>query len=469
MPFKWEDIDLDVKVFRNLDEDVLRRSAVTLENAFINEAKGHTRFPGLKGFANLPGGKVYLHDWRDDMIAVTTAGQIFRLDENGVKTDITGVIPTGTGRVTFAKTDDQLAMAAGGDIIQYAGGKTQILSTDAPPSTHIAYLAGFLLAIEANSGRFFHSAPGAFTKWDPLDVFTAEYNPDPLVAMIVTEFGEALLGGKESIEQHEPFPGGDRPFFRRWSLGQGVSAPYTLVSADNGVWAINRLEEFIRFSGQSGKPQSDDIALLLSKVDDFSDAWAAVPNNLFGQKFIILSFPEATNAYGTKGLTLLHDIRQKRWSFLYGWDNTLQLPDRYPMNSYYSLWGRHFAGGFNGEILEFDDQTFQNDGLPQPMLYRTAHNDQFGRIRLDDVRMRIKRGVGGFNDSNPPLIQFRIRRDNLIWSKWQLKSLGAAGQNDMYLYFGQQGLAHTFQFEYRVTDPVNIQIAALQIRRTQIG
>ena len=469
MPFKWEDIELDVKVFRNLDEDVLRRSAVTLENGFINEAKGHTRFPGLKRFATLPGGKVYLHDWREDMIAVTTAGQIFRLDENAVKEDIAGVVPTGAGRVIFAKTDDQLAMAAGGEIVQYAGDKTEVLSTDAPPSTHIAYLAGFLIAIENNSGRFFHSAAGAFRSWDPLDVFTAEYNPDPLVAMIVTEFGEALLAGNRSIEQHEPFPGGDRPFFRRWSLGQGVSAPYTLVSADNGVWAINRLEEFVRFSGQASKPQSDDVALLLSKVTDFTDAWAAVLNNLFGQKFIILSLPQATNAYGSKGLTLLYDIRQKRWSFLYGWDDTLRLPAIYPMNSYYALWGRHFAGGFNGEIYEFDDTVFDNDSLIQTMLYRTAHSDQFGRIRLDDVRMRIKRGVGGYNDTTPPVIQFRVRRDNLVWSKWQDKSLGLAGENDMYIYFGAQGSGHTFQFEYRVTDAVNVQIAALQIRKTQIG
>jgi hypothetical protein len=289
------------------------------------------------------------------------------------------------------------------------------------------------------------------------------------VALLVTEFGEALLAGKASIEQHEPFPGGDRPFFRRWSVGQGVSAPYTLVSADNGVWAVNRLGEFVRFSGQSSKPQSDDVALLLSKVDNFSDAWAALTNNLFGQKFIVLTLPQATNPYGTKGLTLLFDIRQKRWSFLYGWDDDLKLPSLYLMNSYHALWGRHFAGGYNGEILEFDDTVFTNDGMIQPMLYRTAHNDQFGRIRLDDLRMRIKRGVGGYNDPDPPLIQLRVRRDALAWGKWQMKSLGFAGQNDPYIYFGQQGLGHTFQFEYRVTDPVNVQIAAMQIRATQIG
>ncbi len=469
MPFKWEDIELDTKVFRNLDEDVLRRSAVTLENAFINEAKGHSRFPGLNRFATLPGGKVFLHDWREDMVAVTTAGKIFRLDENGNTEDITGVIPTGTGRVTFAKTDDQLAMAAGGDIVQYAGKRTEILSTGAPRSTHIGYLAGYLLAIENNSGRFYHSAAGAFRDWDPLDVFTAEYNPDPLVALLITEFGEALLAGKASIEQHEPYPGGDRPFFRRWSVGQGVSAPYTLVSADNGVWAVNRLDEFVRFSGQSSKPQSDDVALLLSKVDNFSDAWAALTNNLFGQKFIVLTLPQATNPYGTTGLTLLFDIRQKRWSFLYGWDDDLKLPSLYPMNSYHALWGRHFAGGYNGEILEFDDTIFTNDGMIQPMLYRTAHNDQFGRIRLNDLRMRFKRGVGAYNDPDPPLIQLRVRRDALAWGKWQLKSLGFPGQNDPYIYFGQQGLGHTFQFEYRITDPVNVQLAAMQIRATQIG
>lgn len=465
MPQRWQNIDLDVRIFRNLDEEVLRRSAVTLENAFINEADGHSRFPGAKPFAQIGSGKVYLHDWRGDLMASTTAGKTFRLDEDANPEDVTGVVLTGSGRVIFAKTDDQLVMAAGGPIVQFGGKQTALLSNDAPFSTHVAYLNAFLLAIEPDSGRFFHCKAGEYRNWDPIDVFAAEYNPDPLTALITTDFSELILAGQDSMEQFEPFPGADRPFFRRWSLGQGVSAPYTLISADNGVWAINKIREFTRFAGQSSKVQSEDIGLTLQQVDSFDGAWAALMN-LFGQKFILLTLPEATNPYGTRGFTLLLDIRQRRWSFLYGWDDDLKLPNQYLANSYHTLWGRHFIGGFDGQILELDRHVYSNDGMIQPMLYRTAHLDQFGLSSIENLRLRMRRGVGGYNDAHEPMIQLRVRRDNRVWGKWQAKGLGRPGDRDMWLYFGPQGNAHTWQFEYRISDAVDAQVTAMQVVTT---
>lgn len=463
---RWLPIDLKAPMFTNIDEANLRGGAAVMENAFINEAGGHTRFFGYDQFSQLPDGKVYLDEWKDDLIAVTSTGRVYRVDQNGVGTDSTGVSPSGGMRAIFAPTEDQLIIATGGDLVQLAGQKTEILSHDAPKSTHVAYVDSFVLALEKDSGRFQHCVVGDYRNWDPLDTFSADGRPDNLIALKVTEFREVICAGKDSIEQFEPFPGGDRPFARRWSLGEGVHAPYVLSAADNGVWGITRLLEFVRYSGQLSQPEDAAVNLTLQTVDDWSEAWSEVVN-IFGQKFIFVVIPNATNVYGTKGFTLLFDYKKNRWTFLFGWRDDLGLPQAWPVWSFKSKWGRHFLGGQNGEIYELKRTRFSNAGRIQRMYYRSAHIDKFGRFRVDGVRIRLKRGLG--SNTAESSIVMRVRRNNEKWTRYQKKGLGRAGQRDMTIEFGGQGIADAFQFEYFVTDDVQVEVTAMQIRGEKIG
>src|SRR5207253_2763042 len=160
-------------------------------------------------------------------------------------------------------------------------------------------------------GRFFHTAPGVSSSWNPLDVFTAEGKPDDLNALLVTQFREVLMCGEDSIEQFERTQSGDRPFFRRWASGDGLAFPYTLVEADQGVWGVNKKREFVRFSGQTYQQRSDDVGAVLMAIDDWTDAWASALI-VDGQKYILLQAPRAATPYGTRGLTLLYDYRARR-------------------------------------------------------------------------------------------------------------------------------------------------------------
>jgi hypothetical protein len=468
MADRWEPLPIEAPVFQNLDESVLRRASRTLENGFVNEAKGHTRFPGLTLWKQLPSrGPVYLSDWRTDLVAVTGLGRIYRLGRGRQEVDVTAAVPTGGRRAVFAKSEDEMAIAMGGDIIGLGNDRTYVLSPDAPKSSHVAYLSGFFLAIEIGSQRFFYTDAGAYRTWNPLNVFSAESRPDDLTALVVTEFGEALLAGPESIEQFEPYPGGDFPFFRRWSVGEGLIAPYTLVAGDDGVWGLNRLVEFNRYSGQSSTPLSGNVGMVLEKADSYDDAFSLGPMHLFGQKFIILTLPRATNPYGTKGMTFLFDYQNKRWSFLHGWDERLQLPSAFPAVSHHFLWGKHFFGGPSGEIWEIDDTNFMYGSQPQRMFWRSAAIDIFGRARIDDLRTRLLRGDLRARDQDA-VIQLRVRRDNREWGKWQTKALGRRGDRLPYIYWGAQGEGHTHQFEYRVLSNAPVEVVALEARITRV-
>src|SRR5882724_9762977 len=134
-------LPLDSKLFLNVAETALQHAAAALENVVVTEAKGLRRFPVLASFATLlDQGRVYLTDWRGDLLASTSFGRFYRIDAMGNVADVTGVPLSGGSRTIYAKTEDELLMAAGGPILSYNGINTKILSTDAPLSTHVGFI-----------------------------------------------------------------------------------------------------------------------------------------------------------------------------------------------------------------------------------------------------------------------------------------------------------------------------------------
>lgn len=463
---KWEPIPISEKLFTNVAETSLTKASAAIENAFINESGGHSRFPGLLDRYTFPlNNRVYLGKWREDMIAVV-GGHIYRIDQNLAVQDVTGIPVGGGRRVIFAATETELLMAAGGDIILFDGALSEMLSVDAPQSTHVAYLQGYVLAALTDSNSFQHSEANNARAWSALDTFAANTKPDNVNALAVSPYGELLVCGPDSVEQYERLQTGTVPFFRRWTAGDGLFAPYTLIADKSGNYGVNELFEFVRFTGQSSQSNSDDIGRTLEGIDDWTDAWAEILN-FVGQKFIILQIPMATNVYGTQGITLVYDYRQKKWLNLYDWDSDSGLPQRWPGWSHLQMWGRHFVGG-DGKLLELAPTTYSNLGRTQRMLGRTAHISKFGEIEIGNVRMRIKRGVVGSNDPEPS-INLRCLRDNRSWTRWITKGLGRAGDRQMMLEFGPMGECHTFQFEWTVTDACEVEIVSMEAQMMGLG
>lgn len=466
MASKWEPVPIESRLFQNVNEAVLTKASAALENCFINEAEGHTRFPGLKDFVTLSGNQpTYLHEWRGSLMAAS-GGNLWEITKAGVATDVTDIPVGGGKRVIFDRTENELIMTAGFRPVRFGGVKTEKLSENAPDSTHVAFVDGYVLLIEKNSGRFYHSNQFGYTTWDALDVFTADGKPDDLNAMAVTPYREVILTGLESVEQFERLPSGTIPFFRRWAVGEGISAPYTLLAIDNGTWGVDKQYEFNHFAGQISTPKSDDVSNVFERVDNWDEAWTA-RLHIHGQKFIILQIPYATNIHGTKGITALYEYRKGFWTNLYDWDTAKAQPARWPGWSYYPLWGKHYVGG-EGKIFELDIDTYANGANVQRMIGRTGHIDSWGESRIDNVRIRIKRGVVA-EGATEPQIMLRVLRDNNRWTKWIRRGLGTAGKRIMEVEFGGTGCAHTHQFEYMITDACEAELVSMDVQLTPLG
>jgi hypothetical protein len=459
---RWMEVPIGAPVLTNVDETALDRQSAALENGYVNDVGGHTRFPGSVEFADISDGLVYLREFRGDLMAVTSLGRVWRIDRNGNSKDVTSAAVTGGRRVIFAETEDELLMVAGGKIIAYPGGKTRILSEDAPEASHVVYTGGYVAANELDSGRWRYTPVGDYDNWPVLNIFSAESKPDRINAAIVTPYEELLFAGPRSLEQFEKSPSGTAPFYRRWAAGDGLLAPYTLSATKFGTFGINSDAEFVRYVNQTTNPESDLVQSTLDGIDAWANAWAKEVI-MFGQRFILLQMPEATNLYGTKGVTLLYDQRRKYWSTLYGWDADLGLPARWPGWDHEFVWSRHFIGG-EGKVYELKRDAYSNAGTIQRYLGRSGHYDLNGNtLRIDDCRMRFKRGTTNPNTSPAPRIAFRYNADNEGFSSWMEQSLGLSGDRQMVLNFGSLGSGDTFQFEWFVTDEAPIELAKLEI------
>lgn len=468
MADNWKTIPISEKLFSNVKEACLGKSNAALENVFVNDANGISRFPGLSVFSELPGnGRVYLGSYGSDLIAATSDSLVYRVDDEGNASDVTEVPISGGRRVVFAESDRELLMAAGGQIIRFQGEKTTLLSDDAPiHTTHVAQIDGYILAIE--DGSFRHNAAGESTTWEALDTFAASSQADNINALLVTPFRELMVAGLLSIEQFERLSSGDIPFFRRWAVGEGVLAPYTFIAADNATWFINKRHEFVRASAQISQSRGDDLGRTFEGITDaqWADAWAALIN-IVGHKFILLQIPTATNIYGTMGITVVFDFSKNRWLSLYGWDTRRSVQNRWPGWSYYNIWGRHFVGG-EGKIYELKDDVYTNDGVLQKVLGRTAHVREWGESAVNNVRAHIKRGAVGANDDVPE-IWLRAHRNNSTWTRWKKKTLGRGGETEVVVDFGAFGDARSWQFEYMTTGNSEFELISLQAEVQKTG
>lgn len=467
----WTDLPIKEQLYKNNDESAVVGYQTAIENGYVNETGVQRRFPGFEVFATLPdNGRVYLHDWNQDLIATTSNGLVYRIDKTGNVSNVTGVPVAGGRRAIFAKSGKELFIAAGGPIVRLRSDRTELLSRDAPESTHVGWIDNYTLAIEIDSLRMYHSAAGEPATWDPLDTFAADGNPDNINSMLITPFREVMLGGNDSIEQFERVLTGNVPFVRRWSIGDGVQFPYCMLFADNALWTVSALTEMVRSSGQISQTRSQAIGQYLESIDDWRDAWIGgfpdKPLHIKGGKFIVLQAPFATNPYGTQGITLIYDYALNQWSELYGWDTDNGIQSRWPGWSHWPLWSDVFVGG-EGVVYRMTPNNYNNAGMSQRWLMRTAHMVQGNAARVDGLRLQVKRGIGG--PATESFIEVRCSRDGKPFGRRLRRSLGKAGDTLQMIEFGGFGMGSTFQFEFSCLDDCPIELVNAQVRATAIG
>lgn len=149
-----------------------------------------------------------------------------------------GSMSSSTRPVRFAADSAAIAILDAPDLYRYNGASLALVSdADLPDLEDIAYLNGYYLGVESDSGRLVWSAVGNVEQWDALDFATAESSPDDLVAIVVDR-EEVWLLGSRTIEVWTPTGDADSPFLPRpggvWQYG--CASRDSTVSADNSFF-----------------------------------------------------------------------------------------------------------------------------------------------------------------------------------------------------------------------------------------
>ena len=460
----WRPVPINAPWYPNLPERALRSSTAVLENLYVTEAGGHASFPQLRVWKRLnTTGRVYLHTYDDELFAVTSNGRAFTIDRNKVATGRTAQQITVSSRPTFARTEDYLLIASGGPIMRFAGGGVDVLSATAPQATHVIYTAGYALALDRISGRIRYSDPvEGVTSWPLGNVFSADDKPDPITALMLTDQNDIVVCGPETIELFQVYGKITPPFYRRSSLGEGLYAPHTLCETKGaGLWCVNGHREFIQVTSGGGRLAGEAVGRILETAVDYRDAWAS-ELHMAGQKFIVLSLPNAVSPYGRKGVTLLYDYRSRRWSSVYLWDAHLSGAVAWPVWSLASTsWGT-FAGCENGLICELVEN---NVGMPQRGRYRSAHIAASAlvtgadQIYVSNLRLRlvVAPSAGSLADLT---IRVRGRMDRTDWLDWQDVAVDPHGSS--WAEFGSMGTGRTMQIEYETFRGDALAVAAAE-------
>lgn len=455
---EWKDLPLIAPAYESAEDVEVDRWAATMVDLVptVIEQKVHIqKRPGLLSYLNLgtalPVDGLYWSDRQRTALAVSDKRVWKITDASGTITELTGsTAMRSNSNVTFAGDATRVVMANGGPMVYTDFSTlTTIADPQAPQAVgHVAYLDGYILATEANTGRVYFSDLNDLVNWQALSFFTAESAPDDVVAMQVA-YREIIALGRETVEFW--VNDGVTPFSRIQGSAQpyGTEAPYSLgMAGPNWMWLDHR-RRLVTMNGRQVTPVSTPYDRVIQRYVSVDDA-VALSMSVDGMPLYVLNFPTARE-------TLVYNHENQMWMKWGWWDTSRGQYQRYRAQSYcYARsWNQHLVGDHgNGLIYKASRATFTDNSNPIRSLLRTGHisHGLMARKQSDCVRLHCKRGAGNATVSDPQVMMRRRVDNKAAWGPERWRSLGQVGQHDPFINWRRNGAYKTCQYEFVHSD-----------------
>lgn len=378
------------------------------------------------------------------LLWVVSGQELYSINGVGVAT-LRGSVPH-ADRVFMVEDGTNIFIATNGYGYVYNGTTVvQVTDADFPGSSAAAFLDGYVIVIEPNSGRFYVSeSTYTPTNWNALDFATAEGAPDNLVSILV-DHREVFLFGSKSTEVWFNSGTSDFPLERTPSgfIEMGCLSKHGPAKIDNSIFfpahdfTVRRLDGYtpIRISSHA-------IEQAIESYDDktcYGMTWTED-----GHPFYALTFTEATWVY---------DISTQLW---------------HERQSYgYSNWLPSFAVRALDRVFVGDSQS-NRIGLLSPDLFTEwggvlvasctapAVADENRFIEHKRLELVFETGVGLQNGqgSAPRVMLDWSDNGGRNWSSEYWRDLGAIGQYQTRAYWNRIGRARDRVYRYTISDPV---------------
>jgi hypothetical protein len=363
---------------------------------------------------------------------------------------------------------DSLIYIANGQPLQYIDPTLNTLivppSTSVPSSTFVMMMNNIFFANSTLNNQDFYITdvnPATLemdvTYWDSAtNPRRVTQKPDALSG-IFTGWNEIFLWGtlacevwqEDGVNPISPLVGS--------IIECGLAAPYSVVMADNSMFALGSLagkRAVVHLQGRTPKVISEPIANVLQSYTTVSDAVGALCF-VGGLNMYLLSFP-------TENVTWAYDIKTDVWCQWGTWNSALAADDVFAgrFHAYAKDWNKHYTLSPDGILYEMDRSVFSDNGNPIHSSIRTGWIDHgtWDRKRSNQLIIKLK----GYLNSDAK-VSMRWRSDGFNeWSQPLIIDIEATQQNDHFCKLNRMGTYRSRQYEFTMTDAQDLALVGME-------
>jgi hypothetical protein len=363
-----------------------------------------------------------------------------------------------TAMISFSEYPDKLVLCDGVAVYIYffAGAFTGV--TTEQPMGGIAFLAEYTIGFIRNSRVFYYSEQDNPGVWPALNFAQKEGSADNIVSVAVIS-GFLWLFGQLTTEIWGLSGDADLPFSRVSGgiIDIGVASPWSVQDVGGVAVFVGRdrlgAGAVYLASGTSIKVISEPA--IDRRIQDLGDLskMKAFTYKRDGNQFYVLTDDNLETS-------LVYDLTSGYWHERASID---LLGEFGPIPAICHTFGlnMHLVGGQDGKIYEQSEEFYQIGDMPlvreRVYMHLSFENKRF---RVKSLEIGITQGVGvQYGQGEDPKIMLQVSKDGgRIWSGWDMVSIGKVGQYTKSVKFRNLGIAETFTFKVRISDPVPVTI-----------
>ncbi len=399
----------------------------------------------------------------DDTIIVS-ATAVYRMTSGGALTLLTGTL-AGDGLVEIDAGQDAdlnpVARVATGSALYKITHDNNVTLEDFPEAggagaSSVAYVRGYWLAVEAGTDKVFFQVPGD-TTWDPLSFASAEYAPDPIVAIRIV--GEVIRFLGRTTDEGWALTGSDtEPFLEPYG---GLLFP---IGCRSRAAAVNCQGSLIYVDNNCIVRQSDGGEPTIISDNGLSEQIRKVAAaDLKASFYIRDQHPCYVLSLGASA-TWVYDLAARKGLLAnsYGYD--------YWRAQLFCAAGDacYAADAISTTIYRLDPDRRDDDDTTFTMEFCAFLPAADGTVAIDNLELHC--AVGGSplaGQGSDPLVWMRMSKDQgMTWSGKRYRGLGMTGKYRTRVRWNALGSAPAPNgaiFRFGVSDPVIRRISGVWV------
>lgn len=475
--------------FANLQEsgyEELAGASPIAMNVVVDGKGAVRRRPGIRAYSGAPSLVVAANGIAG--LYITTGGELFAVGAGGAERSIYkvtsggaaaiggGIAPAGlrgSSRPTFAETELLVAIAGGSELqkvvkttAHFGLSSSRMAGTPAPIASHVVANNLRLLAndvsVDRTKVRFSDVASGD-TDYSGNEIwslggvgtsgyFTAEANPDPVVAVYGVQ-NEVMVFGASTTQVFVPDP--NQTYAPAGTIESGMLAPYSFLKNDRNVYWLDQYRRIVVSDRRSFQSIGDAIQLTLDGMATIADCFAYRVSESF------LDVPVFT--FPADGRTFVYQDKIG-WGQWAGWSDATNNWTQFPVTALAVTADAsvNVVGLNDGRIGELtfdagdDFGTRINAYVVTGYLNRGTENYKECRC----VRFSLRRGTTTSSTGPQAFVYFRDRPGP--WSDAIPIDLGGSGDTEITVPIHSLGTYRRRQWKFVFSD-VSVALALVAV------